>query len=106
MREAVLIRNARLHAGLTQAELARRAGTTQSAIARLEAGRGNPTVGTLTRLLALLGRRLELAAPPLEAAVDLEQLDAHLALTPAQRLSAFTAAYENTRKLLDAARPA
>ena len=40
---------ARVRAGLTQAELAKRMGTTQSAIARLESGAQLPSVSTLLR---------------------------------------------------------
>jgi transcriptional regulator with XRE-family HTH domain len=40
---------ARVRAGLTQAELARRMGTTQSAIARLESGSQLPSVKTIIR---------------------------------------------------------
>ncbi|HUY27778.1 MAG TPA: helix-turn-helix transcriptional regulator [Candidatus Binataceae bacterium] len=40
---------ARVRAGLTQAQLARRMGTTQSAIARLESGVRLPSVKTLLR---------------------------------------------------------
>ena len=40
---------ARIRAGLTQAELAKRMGTTQSAIARLESGARLPSVKTLLR---------------------------------------------------------
>lgn len=49
---------ARIRAGLTQAQLAERMGTTQSAVARLEAGRGSPNVATLRRLAAETGSRL------------------------------------------------
>lgn len=52
---------ARQEAGLTQAELAARLGTTQSAIARLERGGVTPTVETLCRLSALLALRFEIA---------------------------------------------
>ena len=40
---------ARVRAGLTQAQLAQRMGTTQSAIARLESGARLPSVKTLLR---------------------------------------------------------
>jgi hypothetical protein len=43
---------------LTQAELARRAGTAQSAIAAYESGAKTPTVDTLARLLDATGQRL------------------------------------------------
>ena len=54
--EAML--RARTEAGLTQAEVAVRAGTTQSAIARLEAGRVSPSVETLQRYARAVGKRL------------------------------------------------
>ncbi len=40
----------RLRAGLTQTELARRAGVSQSLIARIEAGKVNPRVSTLMKI--------------------------------------------------------
>ncbi|WP_219905314.1 XRE family transcriptional regulator [Actinopolyspora mortivallis] len=45
------IRNAR---GLTSAELARRAGISKAALSSIEAGGGNPTIGTLDALAAAL----------------------------------------------------
>ena len=48
-------------AGLTQAELARRAGTSQPAIARYESGLATPSLPTLDRLLRACNRRLVLA---------------------------------------------
>ena len=49
---------ARESAGLTQTELARRMGTTQSAIAAIEAGARTPTVDLLERLARACGGRL------------------------------------------------
>jgi uncharacterized protein len=56
------LRDARRSAGLTQAELARRAGTSQAMVARYETGVASPTVRTLRRLLSTLGRELELSS--------------------------------------------
>ena len=50
-----LVREARRRAGLTQVQLAEKAGTTQSAIARLESGRTDPTFGQLQKLLEACG---------------------------------------------------
>ena len=50
-----LVREARRRAGLTQVQLAELAGTTQSAIARLESGRTDPTFGQLQKLLEACG---------------------------------------------------
>lgn len=53
---------ARAAAGITQAEVAERIGTTQSAIARLESGGGrhSPSLATLRKYAHALGCRLEL----------------------------------------------
>ena len=57
-----LLRQARRDAGLTQAELAARAGTSQPVISAYEHDQREPTVPTLRRLLAAAGARLELRA--------------------------------------------
>lgn len=53
---------ARAAAGVTQAEVAERIGTTQSAVARLESGGGkhSPSIATLQKYAHALGCRLEL----------------------------------------------
>lgn len=61
MRVDRLIRQARVKAGLSQAALAARARTSQSAIARYERGVTVPSLGTLARLLRTCGVK-----PPLE----------------------------------------
>jgi ribosome-binding protein aMBF1 (putative translation factor) len=53
----------RTRAGLTQTELARRMGTTQSSIARIESGDSLPTLDMLSRLAHATGSTLRLAAP-------------------------------------------
>lgn len=53
-----LVHRLRTEAGLTQAELAHRMGTTQSAIARMEAGGTRPTLETLERLATAIGQEL------------------------------------------------
>ncbi len=53
---------ARSAAGLTQAEVAERIGTTQSAVARLETGSGkhSPSISTLRKYARAIGCRVEL----------------------------------------------
>ena len=51
---------ARTRANLSQAEVARRIGTTQSAIARLEGGGVSPSLSTLRRYAEATGARLEI----------------------------------------------
>jgi len=50
--------DARNRAGLTQQELARKMGTTQPVVARLESGRTRPSMRTLERLAKATGSRL------------------------------------------------
>jgi transcriptional regulator with XRE-family HTH domain len=59
---------ARARAGLTQAQLAKRMKTTQSVVARLEAGQTRPSTRTLERLARATGSRLRivLEAPTVE----------------------------------------
>jgi transcriptional regulator with XRE-family HTH domain len=51
----LLLRTARLDLGLSQAEVAARIGTTQSAVARLESGDTDPRFGTLERYAKAVG---------------------------------------------------
>jgi len=51
---------ARTKANLSQAELARKIGTTQSAIARLEGGGVSPSIATLRRYAEATGAKLEI----------------------------------------------
>jgi ribosome-binding protein aMBF1 (putative translation factor) len=61
---AELIHDLRESEGLSQAELARKIGTSQSTIARLESFEyTGHTLTMLTRILAALGRDLEIRAP-------------------------------------------
>lgn len=59
------ITKARLRAGLSQAQLAKRMNTTQSAIARLESGRGRPSTTTLSRFAKATGHKLKISFEPL-----------------------------------------
>ena len=86
-----LLRAARRRAGLSQAALAARAGTTQSSISRIEADRISPTISTLESLLALLGERLALHSERIDFGIDRALLNANLDLDPGARLSRGTA---------------
>lgn len=55
-----MLTRARKRAGLTQAELARRAGTSQPVISAYEHGRRDPSIETLRRLVRAAGAELEL----------------------------------------------
>jgi transcriptional regulator with XRE-family HTH domain len=53
------LRWARAEQNLTQADVAKRAGVTQQAIAKLEHPDGNPTLATLEKVAAAFGLRLD-----------------------------------------------
>ncbi|MGH6769978.1 MAG: helix-turn-helix domain-containing protein [Xanthobacteraceae bacterium] len=61
---AAAVAKARIRAGLSQAELARRMNTTQSTVARLESGRGRPSTRTLDRFAKATGHRLKISFEP------------------------------------------
>jgi transcriptional regulator with XRE-family HTH domain len=61
---ATLLRDARRTAALTQADLAHRAGTAQSAVAAYETGARKPSLATLERLLVACDQDLDLVVRP------------------------------------------
>jgi transcriptional regulator with XRE-family HTH domain len=81
-----LVREARKRAGLTQRELATRAGTTQSAIARLESGGTSPSLEQVERLLKLCGLQLIVELAPYDDS-DIVQAEANLRRTPEERVA-------------------
>ena len=87
---ATLLRQARTRAGLSQRDLARRAGTAQSVIARIERGQTSPTWATLERLLEAAGvhMRAQLEPPPsvVVGSHMLQDVPRILRMTPEQRL--------------------
>lgn len=62
-----IVEQARTRSQLSQRELAERAGTSQPAIARLEGGGTDPSLGTIRRVLAAAGFELTLELLPLAA---------------------------------------
>jgi len=103
MSPSVLVQGARKKAGLTQAQLAERAGVTQSVIARLERGGGNPTFLTLERVLHAAGHRLELSAVDQGlSTVDETLIERQLALSPAERIRALRAQAAAMKRLVAA----
>lgn len=58
------ILEARKNKGLTQAKLAKKMDTTQSAIARVESNRGNPTISFMQKLADALDMRLDIRFLP------------------------------------------
>jgi len=61
------VAKARMRSGLTQAQLAKRMKTTQSTVARLESGRGQPSTRTLARFAKATGHRLKISFEPVKA---------------------------------------
>lgn len=59
-----MLAKARERTGLSQAQLAKRMKTTQSAIARLESGRGKPSTRTLARFAKATGHKLKISLDP------------------------------------------
>ena len=81
-----LIRSTRKRKGLSQRGLALRAGTSQSAIARIEHGDEDVTWGRLRSILTAMGDEPVLDARPLEGRYRPEHLLQDRALSPEVRL--------------------
>jgi transcriptional regulator with XRE-family HTH domain len=81
-----LLREARRKHGVSQARLATRAGTTQSAISRIERDQVSPSFDTMRELLHLVGEDLVIETRPRDWGIDREMVRANLALDPARRV--------------------
>ncbi len=84
---ARILHDARWMAGLTQAEVAQRAGVSRQVLSRYESGLHRPSVETLEKLLAGCGMRLRLSLVP-EPGLEDEPTRVLLSLAPADRLEA------------------
>ncbi len=102
MISADLLREARLRAGLTQAQLGRRVGRSQSQIARWERGEVKPSLETLRELIRACGLDLwfRLATYDDSYLVD---IDDSLALSPEDRVTHALRRAETTLELMTAA---
>ena len=94
-----IVREARLASSLTQAEVAKRAGVTQAAVAHMERPGSNPTIRSLNGALAATQHRLTLAAEPYKPNVDETLIARNLRMTPAERVAAFETAYAEVGRL-------
>lgn len=83
---ARILHDARWMVGLTQAEVAQRAGVTRQVVSQYEQGSRQPSVETLDRLLAGCGMRLRLSAVP-EPGLEDEPTRDLLKLPPIKRIS-------------------
>jgi transcriptional regulator with XRE-family HTH domain len=86
-----LVREARRRAGLTQAQLAGRVGTTQSAIARIETGAVAPSLKRLTELVRACGFDIDVRLVPLDDH-DVSMALGKRASTPNERVTRMLAA--------------
>jgi predicted transcriptional regulator len=85
MRLADQVRRARVAAGLSQRELAERAGMPQSTVARIETERLNPRWDTVSRLLEAAGFEVLVVARPGDG-VDRTVIRELLKLSPRERI--------------------
>lgn len=83
---AELVSRTRRELGLTQRQLAFRAGMTQAAVSRIERGVVSPSFGTLRELMHAMGREPVLSAEPLPRAWDPLHLQSTRARSPEERL--------------------
>lgn len=86
MSSGTLIRSTRERHGLTQAQLALRAGTSQNAVSRVERDEVSSSVDTIQRLLAAMGERLELSVRRIDGDFDPDHLADSMAQTMNERL--------------------
>jgi len=104
MRAAIFIREARLRGGLSQSELARRAGTSQPTVARYESGDVVPSITTLERLIHACGLALSVRLVARDPSYD-DNIDSFRALSPQARIESVLNTAALGRELARAAQP-
>ena len=102
MTGATLLRQARLRAGLSRSELARRAGKAPSAIGRWERGEVDPSFEMLQHLIRSAGFDLSVSVVPRNDH-DLVLIRRCLAETPEQRLHSLIGATRAFNAMVEAA---
>jgi transcriptional regulator with XRE-family HTH domain len=93
MRGADLIREARLRAGLTQAELSKLTGRERSVIARWEQGAVSPSFDNMLEVIEACGFELPLLLVPRETSLD-DRLEKNRKLSPERRAQRLLAALD------------
>ena len=81
-----LIRTTRTRLGLSQRQLALRAGSTQAAVSRIERGLVSPTFTTIRELLVAMGEEPALGSSRIESKWDEAHMTSTLERTPEERL--------------------
>ena len=99
-----LVAAVRKRHGLTQAQLAARAGTSQAAISRIERNVVSPSVSTLRQLLDLMGERLVLDAAQIDYGHDRTLHAQTLRESPERRIASQAAWSRGMNKLRRASR--
>lgn len=87
MEPGELIRTTRLRLGLSQRQLALRAGTTQAVVSRIECGLVSPTFTSLRELMLAMGEQPILDGRRLAGRWDETHMTSTLARTPEERLA-------------------
>ncbi len=82
-----LVRTTRTRLGLSQRQLALRAGTTQAAVSRVERGLVSPTFTTVRELLTAMGEEPVLESRRIAGSWDHAHMTSTLERTPEQRLA-------------------
>jgi predicted transcriptional regulator len=98
MKLAEGVRTARRLAGLSQRELARRAGVPQSTVARIELETIEPRSSTVEKVLSAAGYEIKIE-PRLGDGVDRTLIRRFLGLTPKERIEYAVAGGELARRL-------
>jgi transcriptional regulator with XRE-family HTH domain len=81
-----IVREARRRAGLTQSELAERAGVPKSTVGRIESGARNPSTGMIERLVRASGLDISVSLSEPDPGTD-SMFERTLRRSPAERLA-------------------